>query len=120
LSADAKLDPASGYYYRSLSLKLVFPGALITKIEITDYTLLGYAFVDSTIYLGDSQEDNDYKWQKSWTGYHGGHATPEFAQAATQISWHARCDRDTNITQLGGIVQLFGMKVYGRGNNPFV
>lgn len=116
---DGKIDPQSGYYYRTLALKLTFPEALITRIEVTDYTLLAFDFSDSTIYCDEYPTDNPFLWVHEWTGYHGGHSTPSFAHYTSQINWVVKCDRDLSLAQLKGDIKGYGMRVFGRGFNPF-
>jgi hypothetical protein len=119
LHKDAKRDPASSYYYRSVSLKLVFPAARITRIAFPDYTLLAFDYDDLRVYLDDDMDAEGKWWNHDATGTHMSWSTPEFSWTTTQINVLGTCDRNINIGNLNGAVTLYAMTVYGRGFNPF-
>lgn len=117
---DAKLNPASVYYYRALSLRVVFPECLLTKIEIADYTLVAHGDTTAYVWCDGYFVDNPFYWYHAETGAHLSWSTPDFNHATTRVNLLILCDHDINIANLLGQVSLWEFRLHGRGYNPFV
>ena len=111
--------PSPAYYIRSVSLGIEFPRAKITRIRVTDYTLLAHDNDDSYIYANGPWAGNPLLWHKDATGYHISHTTGDIDEFMTEIGWLGICDGDSDINDLTGAVGLYTFEVRGRGFNPF-